>query len=290
MDYSCTVTFSDYCTSTVQKTIYIKSLTNPRIGRNHVDVGDKFSICQGMEAILTADNIDLDSNIINWPTVGQGNVPSILIKPSQTKQYVLEATDRLNCTVRDTITVEVTLPPVAAFIPNPNHVYVENGQGVVHFSNLSQNASSYYWNFGDKYAPVSNSTDIEPDHNYTRPGHYTIWLTAVDSSNCRDSVWQSIIVEVPYFLYVPSAFSPDGDGINEEFRPSGYGMDESVYEMLIYNRWGGLMYRTTSLYDSWNGYDRKGKECPAGEYIYIIKTQTLDLVPKEYKGSVLLMR
>jgi len=288
--YNCTVYFSDNCSRSASITINIKSLKKPQIMRNHEDVGDSFSICQGMEAVLTADNIDVNSYTLNWPTVGQGDVPSILIKPSQTKSYILEVTDIEGCTTKDTITVIVTLPPVAAFTPNPDHVYVENGEGMVHFSNLSQNAISYYWLFGDKYSPEISSTDIEPDHNYTRPGHYTIWLTAIDSSNCRDSIWQSITVEVPYFLYVPKAFSPDGDGINETFKPSGYGMDENVYEMLIYNRWGGLIYRTTSPYDSWDGYDRKGKECPPGEYVYIIKTQTLDFVPKEYKGSVLLMK
>jgi gliding motility-associated-like protein len=288
--YTCTATFADYCTRTDEQIIRVTSLTQPQIMRNHEDVGDRISICQGTEVILTADNIDLDSNILNWPTVGQGNVPSILVKPAQTKEYVLEATDMEDCTVKDTITIEVTLPPVAAFVPAPNHVYVESGQGIVHFNNLSQNASSYHWTFGDEYSLEIGSTDFEPDHNYTRPGHYTIWLTAIDSSNCRDSVWQTIIVEVPYFLYIPTAFSPDGDGINEEFKPSGYGMDETVYEMLIYNRWGNLIYRTNSPYDSWDGHDRNGKECPVGEYVYIIKTQTLDLVPKEYKGLVLLMR
>jgi gliding motility-associated-like protein len=288
--YSCKVTFSDGCTRTATQKVEVKLLNQPRIGRNHEDVGDRFSICQGMEAILTADNIDLDSNILKWPTVGQGDVPSILIRPSQAKQYVLEATDTKNCTARDTITVEVTSLPVAAFVPNPDHVYVENGEGIVLFNNLSQNANSYYWNFGDKYSLEPNSTEFEPEHNYTRPGRYTIWLTAIDSSDCRDSVWQTIMVEVPYFLYMPTAFSPDGDGINEVFKPIGYGMDESVYELQIYNRWGVLVYRTTSPYDSWDGHDRNGKECPTGEYIYIIKTQTLDVVPKEYKGSVMLMR
>jgi gliding motility-associated-like protein len=288
--YSCTVTFFDGCTRTDSLMVEVKLLNQPRIGRNHEDVGDRFSICQGTEVVLTADNIDLDSNTLNWPTVGQEDVPSILIRPSQTKQYILEATDTENCTVRDTITVEVTPLPVAAFVPDPDHVYVENGEGIVLFSNLSQNANSYYWNFGDKYSLEPNSTEFEPEHNYTRPGRYTIWLTAIDSSDCRDSIWQAIIVEVPYFLYVPAAFSPDGDGINEVFKPSGYGMDETVYEMLIYNRWGALMYRTTSPYDSWDGHDRNGKECPTGEYVYIIKTQTLDIVPKEYKGTVMLMR
>ncbi|MDR1346708.1 MAG: gliding motility-associated C-terminal domain-containing protein [Bacteroidales bacterium] len=288
--YSCTVTFADYCTRTAEQAIHIKALIKPQIMLNHEDVGDWISICLGTEVILTADSINMDSTILNWPTVGQGNVPSILVKPSQTKQYVLEATDMEGCTVRDTLTVEVTPPPIAAFIPTPDHVYVENGQGIVHFNNLSQNASSYYWLFGDKYSSETGSADFEPDHNYTRPGRYTIWLTATDSSDCRDSIWQTITVEVPYFLYVPAAFSPDGDGINEEFKPSGYGMDETVYEMLIYNRWGNLIYRTGSPYDSWDGHDRKGNECPTGEYIYIIKTQTLDLVPKEYKGAVLLMR
>ncbi|MDR1113133.1 MAG: gliding motility-associated C-terminal domain-containing protein [Bacteroidales bacterium] len=288
--YSCTATFADYCTRTAEQTIHVKTLTQPQIMLNHEDVGDWISICLGTEIILTADSINMDSTVLNWPTVGQGNVPSILIKPSQTKQYVLEATDMEGCTVRDTLTVEVTPLPIAAFIPTPDHVYVENGQGIVHFNNLSQNASSYSWLFGDKYSPETGSADFEPDHNYTRPGRYTIWLTATDSSDCRDSIWQTITVEVPYFLYVPAAFSPDGDGINEEFKPSGYGMDETVYEMLIYNRWGNLIYRTSSPYDSWDGHDRKGNECPIGEYIYIIKTQTLDLVPKEYKGAVLLMR
>ena len=130
----------------------------------------------------------------------------------------------------------------------------------------------------------------EVTHDYTHSGYYTITLTATDSAGCVDSVKTRVSVEVPYFFYIPNAFSPDGDGVNETFAPSGEGVDPDHYSMQIFDRAGMLIYSTHNPYDYWDGRNKYGQMCPEGVYIFIIRLVNLKGDDKEYTGSVTLVK
>ena len=70
-------------------------------------------------------------------------------------------------------------------------------------------------------------------------------------------------------FYVPNTFTPDGDGVNEIFRPYGEGIDFSQYTMQIFNRWGELIYETNEPELGWDG-TYKGKPVQVGTYIWKI--------------------
>ena len=70
-------------------------------------------------------------------------------------------------------------------------------------------------------------------------------------------------------IYVPNAFTPNGDGLNENFKPSLSGVDTEGYEFFIFNRWGELLYETNNLTHGWNG-TYQGKLVRNGVYIWTI--------------------
>ena len=77
-----------------------------------------------------------------------------------------------------------------------------------------------------------------------------------------------VIVEKPYAIYAPNAFSPDGDGLNDVFNVTGQGIID--FEMEIFNRWGQMVFKSYTLEDKWDGTFR-GKDLPTGTYVYKIK-------------------
>ena len=103
-----------------------------------------------------------------------------------------------------------------------------------------------------------------------------------------ESVSNAVIVEKPYSLYAPNAFSPDGDGINDFFNISGQKIED--FQIEIYNRWGQMVYKSIDLSNGWDG-TFNGKNLPTGTYVYKIKTREFGVNQNLIKsGSVALVR
>ena len=103
-----------------------------------------------------------------------------------------------------------------------------------------------------------------------------------------ESVSNAVVVEKPYALYSPNAFSPDGDGINDLFKISGQGMND--FQIEIFNRWGQMVYKSNDLSNGWDG-TFKGKNLPTGTFVYKIKTSKYGVEQKLVKsGTVALVR
>ena len=285
--YYVTVKFENSCTRRDSVKVAITQLEMPTI-TGVGGVTERDSICIGNSYTLNATHPT--SNAFRWNT-GQSN-PSITITPQVTKEYVVSATMEGNCIVTDTFTVVVMPLPIPSFVPSPTEIFVENGIGTVQCTNTSnENYAHLVWNFGDANSNVNIIQNVDdPTHDYTRSGFYTITMTATDSFGCVDSVKARVSVSVPYFFYIPNAFTPDGDGINETFAPKGEGVDPDHYSMQIYDRSGMLIFTTKNPYDYWDGRNKHGQMCPEGVYVYKINLYNLNEEDKEYIGTVTLVR
>lgn len=285
--YSLVVTFDNGCTQHDTVQVKVTELELPTItGMDFAT--DRDSICIGDSYTLTATHPT--SNNFQWST-GQ-TTPSITITPQVTKEYVVSATMEGNCIVTDTFTVVVMPLPKPMFIASPTEIFVENGIGTVQCTNISpENYPHLVWNFGDVFSNVNIIQDLDaPTHDYVRSGFYTITMTAVDSFGCVDSVKTRVSVSVPYFFYIPNAFTPDGDGMNETFAPKGEGVDPDHYSMEIFSRSGMLVFSTRNPYDYWDGRNKNGQMCPEGVYVYKIRLINLNEEDKEYIGTVTLVK
>jgi len=131
--------------------------------------------------------------------------------------YTVTVTDQAGTYIQ-TVNVPLIAGPDAAFSANPNPATF--GEGPVFFVNQSMGATSYVWYFGDG----QSSTETSPIYYYPSIDEYTVWLYAYDSQGCVDSASAIIIVRDIFTLYIPNAFTPNGDGINDVFMPYGKGI------------------------------------------------------------------
>jgi len=278
--YFVTVTFDNGCTKFDSVKVLVTELELPVI--SGID-----TICLGKSTTLTATHSS--SNEFHWSS-GQ-NTSTITVSPQVTTTYTVTATMIGNCQVTDDFTVTVLPLPVPSFMATPTEIYVENGIGTVTCTSLSPSDYHLVWNFGDIFSNVNVVENVEElTHDYTHSGYYTITLTATDTFGCVDSSKARVSVEVPYFFYIPNAFTPDGDGVNETFAPQGQGVDPEHYQMQIFDRSGMLIFSTHNPYDYWDGRNKYGQMCPEGVYVYLIRLVNLNSDDKEYTGSVTLIR
>jgi gliding motility-associated-like protein len=158
--------------------------------------------------------------------------------------------------------------PQASFEANPPS-FSESSQ-VINFNNTSIGATGYVWNFGD--GNVSNQEYPEHLFQGTNDG-YTITLIASTSMGCMDSTSFTMSANLGAVYYIPNTFTPDGDKYNQTFKPVfSTGISTEQYEMLIFNRWGEIMFESNNIYIGWDGsYGVEGLDCPSGTYTYKIK-------------------
>jgi gliding motility-associated-like protein len=133
---------------------------------------------------------------------------------------------------------------------------------LVGFNDLSIDAQNWDWNFGDGFS----HNEQNPFHIYEQTGQYDVVLTVRNGNNCIDDT--TITVNVVEGVIVPSVFTPNGDSYNDtwDIRTSDIG----EFHAVIYNRWGNLIWETTSPQVSWDGLTNAGSEAAAGVYFYYI--------------------
>jgi gliding motility-associated-like protein len=156
------------------------------------------------------------------------------------------------------------------------------------FFNASQNATTYYWDFGDG----ETSTTFSPSHTYSNtPGEYTVTLYATNDGGCADSAMLSVTVKDELIFHVPNAFTPDGDAYNNTFKPVFYsGYDPHNYTLTIYDRWGEVIFESHNTDFGWDGtyHSEMAKE---GFYTWTIRFKATGNDRKFlYNGHVTLIR
>jgi gliding motility-associated-like protein len=121
----------------------------------------------------------------------------------------------------------------------------------------------------------------------------SVTVTVTDQSNCsaESSILVTVIEEIPE-IFVPSGFTPNGDGNNDDFRVYGQGIE--YLTMTIFDRWGAVVYQFTDQKDAWTGNYQNGKPAPTGTYVYVLEIQYLSEMgipwPKPITGNVTLLR
>jgi gliding motility-associated-like protein len=179
--------------------------------------------------------------------------------------------------------ISVLAPPVASFTAQPGeNTPIEYKNATFNFTNTSQNATQYQWEFGDGIT----SSLINPVYKWELPGDYRVTLYVTNEIGCTDSTsraWYKIIPDL--VLEIPNAFSPNGDGINDRWNIDGL-KARPACQIEVYNRWGQTVYKSVGYTIGWNGL-RQGKPVSEGTYYYVIKTAPGE---KPYTGWVVLLR
>lgn len=191
----------------------------------------------------------------------------------------------------DTITVSnlisVSPVPSAAFGYDPAQVTTLTP--LVQFNDSSVNATSWLWNFGDLSG--STSTDQNPSFTFTGEGCYPVMLIVNNAAGCADTAEHDVCIAPEVAVYVPNAFSPNGNGLNDVFIPAGTGISESGYRFMIFDRWGNLLFETTDIHQGWDGRERgKSDICQIDTYVWKLKWVDVVGVEHDLIGHVNLVR
>lgn len=180
----------------------------------------------------------------------------------------------------------ITVNPQATASFDSDKIEVTTIDPVFHFTNTSQNASEYEWHFGDGDMTYVTS----PTHSYDTYGQFTVTLNANNQYNCPDQAHLVVTVKPSFELFVPNAFTPDGDEFNNTFTASGYGILETDFTMEIYNRWGELIFESHNMQIGWDGSYAGTERVQDGTYTWVIRFKDLTNTLHERNGHLSLLR
>jgi gliding motility-associated-like protein len=232
-------------------------------------------ICQGDDLQLTAGG----GGTYQWiPAAGLSSdiIANPIASPSDTTQYMVVVTNTFDCTDTAQVLVNVVEAPHAD--AGPDRTIIKDNSTQLTGSVSGQNVS-FSW------SPVSNMTNdqtLQPI--VTPPSDIDYVLTVTSNEGCGIST-DTAHVFVYADVFIPTAFSPNGDGKNDTWYVPVLNAF-SVFEVSVFNRYGQLVFHTRNANQPWDGKYR-GSSLPVGVYVYMISIKD---VKRLFKGTLTLVR
>lgn len=198
--------------------------------------------------------------------------------------YTLNVVDELDCQSSKTFVVEALPNPIACFTLTPESPSYLVGENIV-FNNCSQHQTLNNWNMGDNHT----SNDFGVTYVYNEIGAYTITLDVEDAVGCSDHFEKLIEVHEKMRFYLPNSFTPNGDGVNDLFLPVQMEVVDDSYTIVIYDRWGNIVFTTKDLSEGWDG-TVGGKLAEKGtNFSYFATYKDYDGKQYEKRGTVVVL-
>lgn len=204
--------------------------------------------------------------------------------------YVLTASNE-NCSASDTVNITVDPGPQARFRFAPDPVTSEDPRIFFNNTSIASETTTYFWDFGG----LGTSTSFNPDFRFPEgtAGDYVVTLNAIDQlTGCADVYSANVRVRNQLLVYVPNAFTPDGDGKNDLWGPVTTNIDPDDYKLTVHDRWGNVVFETNDINQKWNGGQmNSGYYQEAGMYIWTIEGREIGARDDfEMRGNVFLLR
>ncbi len=251
-----------------------------------VNAGDDIAICDKDSTSVYATVTNITAPVTyEWVPVNEGGIrnpssASTVVAPIATQAYIITVTDGYGCNYKASDSIIVTIQlPVKAFAGNDTIALV----GLPH-QLFATGGVDYTWSPGS----LLNNPYIANPLAILYADSTMLTVIVKDIAGCvgYDTVWIKAYDGITY--YIPNAFSPNGDGNNDVFRPIPVGIAATEY-FRIFNRYGELLFETSQWNKGWDG-TFKGKPQAVGNYIWMIKGRGRNGRVIEMKGNVLLVR
>lgn len=264
--YTCVIYDSNLCTNTV--TLSVSSLPSPTIAVNSP------TVCEGMQATFYASG----ANTYTWYPENK-NGPVYISSPTTLSTYTLIGENYNGC--KDTVVVSAYINPKPnVFAGNDTTVNMDE------LVTLVGTSSDFYG-----WIPMNGGLPLNCNycHEITEnPQVNTCYvLEARNIFNCRNTDTVCVTITNDWNLYIPNAFTPNGNDINDVFIPVGYGISE--LELLIFDRWGELIFKSDEKNKGWNG-TCKNQLCKSDVYVYKVNFKTMNGHEESRVGSVTLLK
>lgn len=184
--------------------------------------------------------------------------------------------------------------PQANWYASPQPADTEN-PGVQFFDLSLGQGLNYYWQMTFEGAEIASFNDQQPylDFPSDQGRTYDVQLLVIDENNCRDILRSTVVVNDIFQVFIPNSFSPNYDGMNDVFFVSGADIDEKEFELVVFNRWGDVVFQSNDPYEVWQGGYSNSSEyfAPDGLYQYRVKVGSASTTQRfEKRGTVLLIR
>ncbi len=185
---------------------------------------------------------------------------------------VLEVTDVNGCTASAVLVDAVTVSsgPDAQFYALPLRVSVNSP--VTYIQHTPDPGIDYIWHIDT--STVDTSGAFAWNFAPASIGLHPICLTATDGLGCTNTFCTDVLVDDDLTIFVANSFTPNGDSYNDTFKPSILGVASDGYELLVFDRWGLLVFSTTDPSEGWNGaMNNAGDPLPDGVYVWTLKAK-----------------
>ena len=275
------VTLQDGCSDSVvkQKLLYVhppmnsKSTTSPKQ-------------CYGFPGYINLYMNGVGPFKYNWNTIPP-QTSATVSAPAGNSYRVYVTNTITGCKYDTTVTIPGYSIIQAYFTYSPNGKCLNSHDPLLQIINLSTGADTGYWDFGDSTI-VSYNAANNPSHLYDGlEEYYYVKLKIANKGNCQDSIVQKICVTNNDAFELPTAFSPNGDGINDIFRFETAAVASS--HLAIFTRWGEKVFDSKDYKNGWDG-TFKDEPCPEGIYIYYFTYKAKKTSNKMIKGTLFLKR
>ena len=220
--------------------------------------------------VFFTNNSSVDTTIqsVSWLVDGLSFDSYDLVYPLDNNNKVFELTivDVLNCSSSLSTSFVPSDRPYVDFYHEPEKITILDPE--VSFVNLSSNGNNVSWSFGDNQ--ISN--EWEPIHTYDSLGWFEVVLKVQNDEGCADSISKQLLIENNLIYYFPSSFTPDGDGLNDDFGVSGFRTEKiQNYQFQITNRWGEIVFYSENINEKWDGKISKGNDAMPGSYLWSVR-------------------
>ena len=276
------------------------------IDTNYCNHPDTLFFRINIVAIIKAQSTPPPTGCVNSPTrftnssIGGNNLmwyfgdgdssavenPSHIYTSTSTFTVKLIIYDSTSCNKKDSISFPYTISvsPISQFDYTPNPPQTNTA---VNFINQSSGGNKYVWFYGDGDSLVTLNYNQNVNHIYTATATYNSCLKVYNQFNCFDTICKPIAAKVSTLFDVPSAFSPNGNGTNDKIYVKGFGIKTMKWQ--IYNRWGVLVFTSSSLSDGWDG-TYQGKLQAQDVYHYSLAIVFFDDTKATKTGDITLLR
>lgn len=208
--------------------------------------------------------------------------------PAGTYTIELKIRDAVGCTKTVSKTDYITVLPATISEFTADKYEAPEDNSTIHFKTVNPRPNeTVEWNFGDG----NTATGYLASNTFPGPGQYCVTHTVSSSYGCSDRSEKCVIITSQFNLYIPNSFTPDGDGINDVWKPVIRGKF-TKYSLQIYNRWGERVFFTDNPEIPWIGEVQDGDYyfTSDGMYHYILLIEDELAMPKEYRGHIYLLR
>jgi len=291
-----TVLLKDGCTTpSVKDSVIITVLPTPIVNLVADTFQGCYPLCVGFKNLATitggATIASYNWNFGDGSTSDSANPHHCYTNPG-VYSVSLSVTSSNGCSDSIMLTNYITVysHPVADFSLSPQPTDIMNA--TIYFADHSTDAygiANWLWQFGDG----TDSTGIvkNPQHTYLDTGRYCVTLQVTNIHGCVATTVNCLYISPFFVIYVPNAFTPNSNGVNDLFTAKGVGILN--YEMWIFDRWGQQLYYTTDIYGGWSGvvqHGSSGQQAQEDTYVWLIEVTDIFHKDHRYVGRVTLIR